>query len=131
MNKNRKPLDKTSRKKMEKEVKKGQEKLGKEELPRTDTLTPKKALDQYPAKRQKVEKPLLDSTKKSMQIKKKKLHGKKESKRTTPGEVPHRESPPKHIHEESDVWNKTLNKQNKAKRTALTKKLEKRDSKRK
>lgn len=130
MNKNRKPVTAKTRKSMEKEVKKGQKKLKSDELPRTDTLTPKKALASYPAKRQKAEKPLMDNTAKGMQVKKKKATG-KHSKRTTPGEVPHRESSPAHVHPESDVWQKTLNKQNKTKRVALTKKLEKQKPKRK
>jgi len=121
-------MDKQTRKKMEKQIKKGQKELSSEEFPRTDELTPEEALSRYPKKRKKVEKPLMDSTVKNMEIKKKKQHT-KHSKRTTPGEVEHRETPPAHEHREGQRWEKTLVKQNKAKRKAITSKLQKRQSK--
>jgi len=124
MNRNRKPIPNKTRKKMEKEVKKGQKKLLKEDELRTDTLTPEDALKKYPAKRQKVEKPLMESVMKKMQIKKKKKSA-KHSKRTTPGEVDHRESSPAHPHTESERWKKTVDMQNNMKRKALTSKLQK------
>ena len=124
MNQNRRPIDKQTRKKMEKQVKKGQKELSSEELPRTDELTPEEALSKYPKKRQKAEKPLMDSTVKGMEIKKKKKQA-KHSKRTTPGEVDHRESPPAAQHKEGQRWEKTLTKQNQGKRKALTSKLQK------
>lgn len=129
MNKNRRNISSQVRKKMEKEVHKGQKKLSKEPVERTDTLTPKKALKKYPAKQKKEEKPLMDAVVKEMQIKKKKKTT-KHSKRTKPGEVDHRESPPASIHPESTRWEKTLVKQNKTHRKELTKKIEKRNSKR-
>ncbi len=126
MNKNRQVLSSQKRKKMEKAIKKGQEGLSiPEDEPRTDTLTPKKALNKYPSKRQKVEKPLMDSTVKNMQAKKAKKQS-KHSKRTTPGEVGHRESPPASVHPESTRWKKTVDLQNKGHRKSLTAKLQKR-----
>lgn len=125
MNRNRRPMPKQTRKQMEKQVKKGQKELAEEDLPRTDTLTPAKALKKYPSKRKKVEKPLMDAVVRQMKIKKKKKSG-KHSKRTTPGEVDHRESPPAHVHPESDRWQKTLELQSKTKRKILTAKLQKR-----
>jgi hypothetical protein len=129
MNRNRRSIPKKQRKAIEKEVKKGQEKLAKaEDLPRTDTLTPSDALKIYPKKRKKIEKPLMDSVVKKMQMKKKKKET-KHSKRTTPGEVEHRESPPAHIHPEGERWKKTLDVQNRNKRKILTTKLQKRKGK--
>lgn len=128
MNRNRRPLDKQTRKKVEKQVKKGQKELSSEELPRSDELTPKEALGKYPKKRQKAEKPLMDATVKGMEAKKKKKLA-KHSKRTTPGEVDHRESPPANEHREGQRWEKTLAKQNQGKRKALTSKLQKRPGK--
>lgn len=110
---------------MKKEIKKAE--LKAEELPRTDSLTPKKALEKYPTKRQKVEKPLMDSTVKGMQAKKAKSKS-KHSKRTTPGEVDHRESSPASIHPESTRWKKTVDMQNKGRGRALDAKLRKRQS---
>lgn len=128
MNRNRRPLDKKNRKDVEKQVKKGQEELSEEELLRSDQLSPEEALAKYPKKRQKVEKPLMDSTVKGMEIKKKKKQA-KHSKRTTPGEVNHRESPPAYEHREGARWEKTLAKQNQGKRKSVTSKLQKRDGK--
>jgi hypothetical protein len=128
MNRNRRPLPKQTRKGMEKEIKKGQKLLKEEEPARTDSLTPEKALKKYPPKRQKVEKPLMDAVVKKMEIKKKKspMH---ESKRTTPGDVPHRETPPAWEHREGERWEKTLTQQNKNSRKKLTSQLQKRSSK--
>ncbi len=129
MNQNRHPMPKKLKKAIEKEIKKGQKKLTEvEELPRTDTLTPKKALKKYPEKVKKVEKPLMDAVVKEMEIKKKKKEH-KHSKRTTPGDVDHRESPPAHIHPEGKRWKNTVDKQNQGKRKSLTAKLQKRKSK--
>ncbi|NGX26355.1 MAG: hypothetical protein K940chlam6_00273 [Chlamydiae bacterium] len=126
MNRNRRPMPNKKRKALEKEIKKGQKKLSEiEDLPRTDTLTPRDALKKYPAKRQKMEKPLMDSVTKKMGIKKKKKET-KHSKRTTPGDVAHRESPPAHAHTENERWQKTLEVQSKTKRKILTSKLQKR-----
>jgi|GEM_PF-3471442 len=125
MNKNRRPLAKQTRKALEKEVKKGQKELSKaEDLPRTDTLTPEKALEKYPDKRKKIEKPLMDSVKKQMAIKKKKKTA-KHSKRTSPGEVDSREATPAHDHTENERWKKTVNMQNKVKGKILDAKLQK------
>lgn len=125
MNKNRRPMPKQLRKAAEKEIKKGQKELSKEEdLPRTDTLTPEKALEKYPAKRKKMEKPLMDSVKKKMASEKKKK-ATKHSKRTTPGEVDHRESSPAHVHTENERWKKTVDMQNKVKGKILDSKLQK------
>jgi hypothetical protein len=125
MNKNRRPLAKQTRKKLEKEIKKGQKKLSEpEELPRTDTLTPKEALKKYPAKQKKVEKPLMDAVKKKMVIDKKKKTAKR-SKRTTPGDVDHREAAPAHVHTENEWWKKTVDMQNKVKGKILNAKLQK------
>jgi len=119
-------MPKQLRKASEKEIKKGQKKLlESEELPRTDTLTPKSALEKYPTKRKKMEKPLMDSVKKQMAIKKKKKST-KHSKRTTPGEVDHRETAPAHVHTENERWKKTVDMQNKVKGKVLTAKLQKR-----
>lgn len=125
MNKNRRPMPKQMRKALKKEVKKGQKKLGeKEESPTTNSLTPSKMLKKYPKNTQKTERPIVDSLLKEIAIKKKKksFH---HSKRTTPGEVDHRESPPSHIHKEGGVWEKTLVKQNKLQRKIFTSKLQK------
>jgi hypothetical protein len=77
-----------------------------------------------------VDKALINSTVKGMEIKKKKATA-KHAKRTTPGEVQSREAQPAHAHTESTVWQKTIIKQNKNRRIALTKKLEKSAPKRK
>lgn len=131
MNQNRHPMPKKLKKAIDKEVKKGQKKLSEtEDLPRTDTLTPKEALKKYPDKRKKVEKPLMDSVVKEMGIKKKKKEH-KHSKRTTPGEVDHRESPPAHIHPEGKRWKNTVDTQNQNKRKSLTAKLQKQKPKKK
>jgi len=128
MNKNRRPLASQTRKKLEKQIKKGQKELEKTEaLPRTDTLTTEEALKKYPTKRQKIEKSLTDGVKKNMAVKKKKKAA-SHSKRTTPGEVDHRESPPASIHPESTRWKKTLDQQNKGKRKELSAKLQKKKS---
>lgn len=130
MNKNRKPATSQARKRQAKAIRKGQKILGKgEKIPRTDTLTPKKALKKYPLKRQKVEKPLMDQVVKGMKIKKNKRETAKHSKRTTPGDVDHRESPPASIHPESTRWKKTIDMQNKVKRKILTAKLQKKKGK--
>lgn len=130
MNRNRRPMAKQNRKASQKEVKKGQKNLAqKEELPRTDTLTPKKALKKYPSKIKKIEKPLMDSVVNSMKNKKAKKESKHHSKRTTPGEVDHRDSPPAHIHTENERWKETLAKQNKFDRKILTQKLQRRKGK--
>lgn len=130
MNKNRKPISGKLRKAMEKEVRKGQKELQPEDLPRTDTLTPQKVLAKYPAKTKKADKALMDSTIKGMKIKKKRGVAKL-AKRTTPGEVSHREAQPAHAHIESTEWQKTIIKQNKNRRVLLTKKLQKSTPKRK
>lgn len=127
MNHNRRPMPKQARKAMEKEVKKGQKLMQEEDLPRSDQLSAKEILKKYPKKIQKLEKPILDSNIKNMQIKKKKQVG-KHSKRSTPGEVEHRESPPAHIHPEGMRWEKTLVSQNKVKGKILNNKLRKRGS---
>ncbi|MDN3506776.1 MAG: hypothetical protein P0S96_06065 [Simkaniaceae bacterium] len=120
MNKNRRPLAKKTRKALEKEIKKGQKELSKtEDLPRTDTLTTEKALEKYPAK-----KPLVDSVKRKMAAEKKKKAS-KHSKRTSPGEVDHRESSPAHPHTENERWKKTVDMQNKVKGKILDSKLQK------
>ncbi len=125
MNRNRRQMAKRNRKEMEKEVKKGQKKLDSaEELPRSDQLEADELLKQYP----KVSKPLIDSTVKGMEIKKTKSHA-KHSKRTTPGEVDHRESPPAHIHPENERWDQTLKMQSKGKGKSLDTKLQKRKGK--
>ena len=126
MNRNRRSMPNQTRKAVEKEIKKGQKKLAeKEDVPRTDTLTPLQALKKYPKKIQKTEKPVLASTVKKMEVKKKKKTA-KHSRRTTPGEVEHRESPPAHIHPEGQRWEKTLVQQSKKQRKVLTSKLQKR-----
>lgn len=124
-------MSKQNRKAIQKEAKEGQSKLTKkEELLRTDILTPKKALSNYPAKIKKVERPLMKSVVKEMQVKKKKQAGNKQSKRSTPGEVSHRESSPQHVHPENERWKQTLDKQNKLHRKILTRQLQKRKGKR-
>jgi hypothetical protein len=130
MNKNHKPVDAKTRKKLQKEVKKGQPLLSEEPVLRTDTLTAKKALKKYPVKRQKMEKPLVEKVAQTIRIKKTKKSA-KHSKRTTPGQVRHRESPPAHIHPEGEVWNRTSKKQSQINRAALSKKLQKGKSHRK
>lgn len=130
MNRNRRQMSKQDRKATQKEVKNGQEKLTqKEEIPRTDTITPKQALQKYPKKIKKIEKPLMDSVANSMRNKKAKNKSKHHSKRTTPGEVDHRDSPPAHIHTENERWKETLVKQNKYDRKILNQKLQRRKGK--
>lgn len=126
MNKSRKPLTSAARKKNQKETKKGQKILSEPaELPRTDTLTPAAALKKLPAKRKKVEKPLIEAVVKGMEIKKKKKAA-KVSKRTTPDEVDFHESPRAYAHQEGARWEKTVVKQNIGSGKALTAKLQKR-----
>lgn len=127
MSHNRHPLDKKTRKAMEKQVKKGQNDLF-EEAPLQDELNLEETLAKYRQKQQKTQKSLVDATVKGMEIKKKKKQT-KHSKRTTPGEVDHRESPPAAEHREGARWKKTLVKQNQMKRQALASKLKKRESK--
>ena len=125
MNRNRRPMPKQTRKQMDKQIKKGQKQLAEEDLPRTDTLSPSNALKKYPAKRKKMEKPLMDAVVKEMKVKKKKKQT-KHSKRASPGDVDHRNSSPAHVHPESDRWQKTVTLQSKTKRKILTSKLQKR-----
>jgi len=126
MNKNRQILTNSLRKNSEKAIKKAQKALSKSpDLLRTDTLLPDEALSQYPAKRRKVEKPLMEATVKKMALEKKKKTT-AHSKRTAPGEVSHRESSPKSVHPESTRWEKTVKLQNKVHNKALTRKLQKR-----
>lgn len=125
MNRNRRPMPKKMRKEMEKEVKKGQKALSSEEELRSNELTSDAMLKQYP----KAKKSLVDAAIKGMEVKKKKKSG-KHSKRTTPGEVDHRETPPAHIHPENERWQKTLEMQSKGKRKSLTSKLQKRNQNR-
>ena len=125
MNRNRRPLPGKARKALEKEIKKGQkELLNPEETSRTDILTPNEALKKYSKRKKNMEKPLMEAVTKEMRVKKKKAV-RKSSKRTTPGNVKHRESSPAHVHPEGERWQKTLDKQNKTKRNVLTAKLQK------
>jgi len=125
MNRNRRPMTNKTRKGMEKEIKKGQKNLDtSEEQARSDQLDASGAMKQYP----KINKSLVDSVAKGMEVKKKKKHS-KHSKRTTPGEVDHRESPPAHPHTENERWEKTLDLQSKGKGKSLTAKLQKRNGK--
>lgn len=130
MNRNRRQMSKQNRKAIQKETKKGQTKLTqKEKVPRTDTLSPKQALNKYPKKIKKIEKPLMESVANQMQIKKKKMATFKKAKRTTPGDVRHRETPPEHIHPENERWKIAVDKQNIYHRKELTRKLQRRKGK--
>lgn len=125
MNKNRQNLPIQTKKKIEKAIKEGQKALRiPEELPRTDTLTPKKALAKYPPKLQKAEKPLMKAVVREMEIKKKKKLT-KHSKRTTPGEVDFRDAAPASVHPESTRWKKTGDLQSRMRGKALSAKLRK------
>ncbi|NGX45366.1 MAG: hypothetical protein K940chlam2_00515 [Chlamydiae bacterium] len=126
MNRNRRPIPAKSRKKMEKDVLKGQKKLPADEaLPKSDETTAEKEAKKYP----KVKKVLIDKTRTRMQEQKKKKEHKR-SKRTSPGEENEvRESPPAHIHPEGERWQKTLDLQNKTKRKKLTAKLNRQKTK--
>lgn len=131
MNRNRRPMPNKNRKALEKEIKKGQKQLSeKEDLPRSDTLTPSDALKKYPTKCRKMEKPLMDAVVRKMSIKKKKKET-KHSKRVSPGDVEHRESAPAHVHTENERWQKALQVQSKTKRKILTSKIQKKHKGRK
>lgn len=129
MSQSRRQLDKKSRKNIQKHVKSSQIQPEKEEILRSDQLDPKKALAKYPKKRQKSTKPLIEATIKGMEIKKKKKQT-KTSKRTTPGDVHHRESPPANEHREGARSKKNLTKQSLRKRKSITSKLQKRNNQR-
>lgn len=127
MNHNRRPLTSRTRKKMEKEVKKGQELLLRPtKEPTTDELTPQQLLKNYPAKTQKRE---LSTLRKFEDKKASKKRKKIPSKRTTPGEVMNRDSSPKIVHLEEARWEKTVNMQNVIRSKGLKAKLLKRQSK--
>lgn len=131
MNKNRRPLAQGVRKKVEKEIKGAQAKLAQPKLPpHTDTLTVEEELQKFPLKKRKLEESLVEAVKKSIAVKKAKK-ATKHSKRSTPGEVNHRESPPASIHTESTRWQKTLTKQAQSKGKKFTTKLQKRRDPRK
>lgn len=126
MNRNRRPIPAKDRKKMEKEVLKGQKKLASKKTgPRSDETTAEVEVKKYP----KVKKALIEKTKSAIQAKKKDA-AHKTSKRTTPGpENEVRESPPAHIHPEGERWQKTLGLQNKTNRKKLTAKLNRQKTK--
>jgi len=126
MNRNRRPIPAKDRKKMEKEVLKGQKKLAtKKRTPRTDETTAEAEVKKYP----KVKKALVEKTRSAIQTKKKKA-AHKTSKRTTPGpENEVSESTPAYDHTEGERWQKTLNLQNKTKRKKLTAKLNRQKTK--
>lgn len=126
MNHNRRPIPSKARKKMEKEVKKGQTLLNlTEKQHKSDKITPEQILKKYRPKFRKQERTILEKIKKKMATKKKKIS----SKRTTPGELLTRDSTPKSIHIEGTRWKKTLAIQNKTHRKELTAKLLKRRGK--
>ncbi len=110
---------------MEKEVKEGQKKLAAPKpVKRSDEIDVSSSIKRYP----KVKKSLVDSTIKGMEVKKTKLEA-KHSKRTTPGEVEHKESTPAHAKVENERWEKTKEIKSKGKGKSLTAKLQKRNGK--
>lgn len=126
MNHNRRPLTSRTRKKMEKEVRKGQELLTTPREPNSDEITAEQLLKKYPAKTQKRELPTLRKFQNQSTPKKRK---KILSKRTTPGEVMTRDSSPKIVHLEEARWEKTVNLQNVIQSKGLKAKLLKRQRK--
>lgn len=126
MNHNRRPLTSRTRKKMEKEVRKGQELLTTPRPPTSDEITALQLLKKYPKKTQKKELGVLRNFQKETTPKKRK---KIPSKRTTPGEVMTRDSSPKIVHLEEARWEKTVNMQNVIRSKGLKAKLLKRQRK--
>ncbi len=129
MNKNRKALDARVRRKMNKTVRLGQNSFAKKEpLPTTDDINAELLLKKYPSKLRLKDKALIRSELKRMEIKKKvkttSYHT--HSKRTTPGQVEGRDSPPAHVHPESAKWDKNLKMQNIVQNQSFTKKFLKR-----
>lgn len=126
MNHNRRSLDKTTRKKISKEVKKAQKDFGKPEpIVRTDKLTPKDVLKKIPKKVAKTDASLLNAFEKNLEIAKKKKKA-PHSKRSTPGlAIDEQDAAPAFVHKEGVRWTKTLTLQNKVKSKSLAHKLAK------
>lgn len=128
MNKNRKPLDASVRKKVNKNVYTAQSAFAKKAPPLlSNQLTPNDMLKRYPPKLRLADKRLLDSELKRIKIRKKvdTVSYHTHSKRTTPGEVEGRDAAPAIVHKESARWNKNLKLQSVARNKSLTKKLSK------
>ena len=118
-------LDKSLNKKRDKTIKYAQSAyFTPEKLPNPGSLTAKDLLKKQPKKLAKKEQEELNGSMKRMEIKKTKEHS-PHSKRTTPGQVDERPSPPASIHPEGRRWQKTLTLQSKIQRKSLDKKLSK------
>lgn len=126
MNRNRKPLEKRMRKKIDKEIRSAQSEYAKKDpLPNSDQLRAEEMLKKYPKKTIKAEKGIIASTKKNFEIKKKKEHSSHHSKRTTPGEVMEQDATPAHAHAEGQRWQKLSVKQSVNRGQAMKRKLSK------
>lgn len=127
MNRNRRPIETSIRKKMSKEIKLAQATYSiKEEPPRTDQMAAMTEVKKYPKKTAKTEKSIIETMKNQMQIKKKKKHSVHHSKRSAPGELLTQDAAPASVHKESTRWDKTLVSQSVVKGKALTHKMNKR-----
>lgn len=125
MTRARHQMNNAIRKKMDKEVKKGEKNFTQTEaLPDSNTLTTDQMLKKYPKKIEKSEKSLLASLKKNVEIKHAKAKS-SHSKRTTPGTVEGQPGAPAFTKQEGAHWKKTLKLQNKVQSKALTHKLNK------
>jgi hypothetical protein len=129
MNKNRRTLPLRTRKKLDKEVKKGQAFLEIEpEYVTTNSTKASTELNKYPIKTRKADKPLIEKVKKQLEAKKA-LKNQPHSKRTTPGDLIGQDMAPAHVHTENERWNKTLTLQSKTQSKKLAVKLQKRGAK--
>ena len=125
MSKSQHPMSINLRKKMKKAIRSA---IPTQEKPlKSNHIKVKDLLSRLPRKIQKKEKSLLQSFKKELSIKKKKLTA-KHAKRTTPGLV-NQKSPPQSIHIEGTRWIKTMNKQSEARAKVLNRKIAKKRTK--
>lgn len=116
MNRSKRLISNKLQKKMSKEIRVVQGRYPISEVRQySDELTTKEMLKKYPKKEARKQEEILRSSEKGISIKKK-MQNKVAAKRTSPGLVSARESPPAHIHPEGKRWIKTLIKQDQTKR---------------
>ncbi len=113
MNRSKRSMPKTLRKKMNKEIRVAQINYPVKEMRQySDELTQKEMLKKYPKKVGRKIEEHVAGMRGTVSVKKEKAkHKRIVSKRTTPGTVP-ADSPPAHIHPEGKRWIKNLVQQN-------------------
>lgn len=124
MNRSKRQLTHKIQKKMAKTIRIAQ---GRYPVPEahqySDEMEIKELLKKFPKKKAKKYEELLKAAQERISIKKKKkMHQRIASKRTTPGLVDPDFSPPAHVHPEGKRWIKTIIKQNLAARTIQARK---------